>query len=209
MKGFKCIFSRLALFIAMAIASPSCHSVDDKAVSSQVVQQILNHYLPGSVIHRGTGSHDASSELVFKQADFNGDGRQDLVILITPVELPVNHKQIIISRPWHLTAKEVTAEAPSKPYRTSLLIVQPSESGWLAADTRVDLLVDSQGIMETPSFELLVKYKSTEDVTTCAAVFPHAVQSYDVLILTTEAGIDTCIYWNGTRFDLYQPDEIP
>ena len=202
MRRFHFIFSRLAFFISMAIASPSCHSVDDQVVNPEIIQQVLDYYLPGSYHHRG------KSEPIFKQADLNGDGRQDLVILITPVELPINNKQIVISQPWNPSGTQGVVKALSKSYRTSILILQPSGPDWLAEDTRVDLLVDTQGVMETPSFELLVKPESTPQAGT-GDVPVREAESYDVLILPTEAGIDTYIYWSGSGFNFYQPEEIP
>lgn len=200
MKHFYFIFSRLALFISVAVVSPSCHSVDEQ-VRPETIEQVLNHYLQGAYIS------STESVPIFKQADFNGDGRLDLAVLITPVELPVNQRQVIISQPWNVFERHKAVKGPSKPYRRSLLIVQPTGPDWLSEDARVDLLVDTEGVMETPSFELLVISKSS--LQQKDGVLTQATGLHDALILPTEAGIDTYIYWNGSGFELHQPDEVP
>ena len=105
--------------------------------------------------------------------------------------------------PWVYPSTE-----KSKKYHRSLVIFQKTSNNWLTDKTRVFTMLDTTGVLETPSFKLLVSYKSNKDYSEHASMLPVKTNS-DLIILPTEAGIDTYIYWDKDTYKLFEPEEIP
>ena len=78
----------------------------------------------------------------------------------------------------------------------------------MSADTQVYVLLEKSGVLETPSFQLMQKNKSDPDYSQIQAMLP-VKNAGDLIVLPTEAGIDTYIYWYKTSYRLFTPDEVP
>jgi hypothetical protein len=78
----------------------------------------------------------------------------------------------------------------------------------MSADTQVFALLDNSGVLETPSFQLLVKKKHAQGYRQHQGGLP-VKHTGDLIILPTESGIDTYIYWDKTTYKLHVPKETP
>lgn len=184
----------IALIIAVLI-SVSCNASDsDKTVDvNKLVKTLLS---PNIVI-----GPDVASSVI--NGDFNGDGVIDLAMLFIPVAEMTTAKNLHVLKLW-----QYPGSVSSPGFHKSLAIFHGSESGWFSGDTQVYVLFDDTGALETPSFKLLVSHIGDKDYKDNVLYLPIKLQS-DLIIIPTEAGIDTYIYWDQERYQLFEPDEIP
>ena len=144
-----------------------------------------------------------ATKLTFKLGDFNGDDLEDIAVLFKPTSKPVETTQLKVNMPW-----VYPSTTKSNKYHRSLIIFQKAGNNWLNDKTRVFIMLDTTGVLETPSFKLLVSYKSDKDYSEHASMLPVKINN-DLIILPTEAGIDTYIYWDKDTYKLFEPEEIP
>ena len=94
--------------------------------------------------------------------------------------------------PWVYPSTE-----KSKKYHRSLVIFQKTSNNWLTDKTRVFTMLDTTGVLETPSFKLLVSYKSDKDYSEHASMLPVKTNS-DLIIFYLQKLVSIPIY-TGTK----------
>ncbi len=137
------------------------------------------------------------------QGDFNGDGINDFAVVFLPVADVIETNRLKVTKLW-----SYPDSAASEKNHKSLLIFHGSKGGWLSDDDRVFVFLDQSGALETPSFELLISRVKDKDYKNNISYLPVVIKS-DLIILPTEAGIDTYIYWDKGEYKLYEPEEMP
>ena len=175
----------------------SCSAENNNTNNSATVVKLINKFLAKQVALKKNASPS------FKLGDFNGDGLEDIAVLVTPISKPIESAQIKVSMPW-----VYPSTTQSTKYHKSLAIFQNSGSDWLSDKTRIFIMLDTTGVLETPSFKLLVSNKSDKNYSEHKNMLPVKTNS-DLIILPTEAGIDTYIYWDKGTYKLFEPEEIP
>jgi hypothetical protein len=139
-----------------------------------------------------------------KKTDLDGDGKSDVVELVNISKntqfLP---PAITLITPW-----ELTGEAAEKSHQlkngshNNVLITFGNSKQFLIHDMNAVSLLDTdvaQEINITPN-SALAELELPE----------LSVQAKgDVIVVPTEAGIDTYLYWNGATFQSYEPLELP
>ncbi|HFD32488.1 MAG TPA: hypothetical protein ENJ28_07290 [Gammaproteobacteria bacterium] len=178
--------------ILMLLTPLSC-SADTTGNNLETVNKLLNHYFPNQ-------QKQNNSKVVFKTGDFNGDGLEDIVALFKPKSKPAETSQLRVSTPW--------SYSPDKKYHRSLVIFQKAGSDWFSGKTQVFALLATTGVLETPSFKLIVSDKSDKDYREHTSMLPLKTNNA-LIILPTEAGIDTYVYWDKVKYTLFEPEEIP
>lgn len=192
MKYIYILFSLPILLIPL-----SCSAEINGKNNSETVVKLINHFFPEQKkMKKGT-------KPTFKLGDFNGDGLEDIAVLFKPTSKPVETAQLKTSMPW-----VYPSTIKSKKYHRSLIIFQKTGNDWLTDKTRIFTMLATTGVLETPSFKLLVSYKSDKDYSEHASMLPVKTNN-DLIILPTEAGIDTYIYWDKDTYKLFEPEEIP
>ena len=180
------------LTIPLLLISVSCSA--DVNNNSLTVAKLLNHFIP---------EQNKNFVPSFKLGDFNGDGLQDIAVLFIPSSKPKETTQLKVTMPWmYPTTKK------SNKYHKSLVIFQKSKKEWLSKKTKIYAMLDITGVLETPSFKLLTSKKSDADYKQHTSMLPVKTDN-DLIILPTEAGIDTYIYWDKNTYKLYEPEEMP
>lgn len=146
----------------------------------------------------------AAHEPYFKSGDFNGDGLLDLAVLFVPHDKPAPAPHIRIQSPW-----SSNPQGAQPPYRTSLAIFNNHKKGdWLSVPPDIYIFLDDSGVLETPSFEMHVARRSDRDFNKYCDQLPNTANG-DLIILPSEAGIDTFVMWDGSNYTLVQPQETP
>jgi hypothetical protein len=135
--------------------------------------------------------------------DFNYDGMQDIAVLFFPKKSQKLSQQIRSSWPW-----AQPADIQSNRLRKSLAIINGHPDGWMSPKIKVFVFFDNLGTLETPSFQLIIKKRSEIDYSQILNILPIS-KTGDLIILPTEAGIDTYIYWNKSAYELHIPSEEP
>jgi len=130
-------------------------------------------------------------------------GVNDIAVLFTPKSEPEKISQLKVLTLWVYPNTK-----PSNKYRKSLAIFQSNNGKWALDKLHVFALLDTNGVLETPSFELLTINKENKDYISHASSLPVKT-SNDLIILPTEAGIDTYVYWDKNTYKLFEPEEIP
>lgn len=182
------------IHILLILILPFSCSAESSINNSNTVSKLLNHFLP---------ELKENSKPSFKLGDFNGDGVKDIVVLFTPKSKPTKSAQLKVLTPWvYPTTK------PTNKYRKSLVIFQKTNGEWVSDKTQAYVLLDTNGVLETPSFELLTINKKDKNYASHASMLPIKI-SNDLIILPTEAGIDTYIYWDKNTYKLFEPEEMP
>lgn len=174
--------------------SQACSAAE---INAETVNQLINKYL---------STHDVINEkarVTYKSGDFNGDAKEDIAVIFQPTSKPVKTAQLTVNTLW--SAQEAAA---AKKYYKSLAIFNGNNDKWESGKIRVFVMLDTLGVLETPSFELLVSKKSDKDYIYHSEMLPVKTNS-DLLVLPTEAGIDTYIYWDNHTYKLFEPEEMP
>lgn len=172
----------------------SCSSETSISNNSQTVSSLFDHFLPGL---------NKNIKPNFKLGDFNGDGNEDIVVLFTPKSKPSETKQLKVMTPWVYPSTE-----PSNKYRKSLVIFHKTDGKWISDKTKAYVFLNSNGALETPSFKILTINKKDKNYSLHASMLPIKT-SNDLIILPTEAGIDTYLYWDKNTYKLLEPEEMP
>ena len=113
------------------------------------------------------------------------------------------NKQVMFSTPWHFAGK-----LPKDKQHTSLAIINGHADGIKSKNTSEFAMLDYTGVLETPSFSLIRIKQGDKDYKQHQAMLP-VKSSGDILVLPTEAGIDTYVYWDKDRYKLHVPEEVP
>lgn len=175
----------------------SCDAGEKSLVDKTLVDKLLSQNFEGTKPTVNDGKP------YFKTGDFNGDGIEDVVILFTPKIKPAISARMAMSMPW------LYPDAPvSSSYTTSLAIFNGGQKDWLSDRTKIFVMLDTTGALETPSFELMVSRKSDKNYKDHSSVFPQKPVG-DLIVLPTEAGIDTYVYWDKSEYKLFNQDEMP
>ena len=183
------------LFIVLAFILPlSCSAESSMSANQETVTKLLNTFFP---------ELKQSKKPNYKLGDFNGDGLEDIVVLFTPQSKPAETKQLKVLMPWVYPTTKKTDK-----YRQSLVIFQKTNSQWVSNETHVYALLDTNGVLETPSFQLLTTSNKDKDYASHASMLPIKTKN-DLIILPTEAGIDTYVYWDKDTYTLFEPEEMP
>ena len=191
------LYRTFILLIITAIIPVSCNASDSNDDKTVDVSKLVKKYISPKIV---IGPDIASSVI---NGDFNGDGVIDLAMLFLPVSEMTASNNLNVSKLW-----QYPGSVSSAGFHKSLAIFHGSESEWLSGDTQVYVLLDDTGALETPSFKLLVSHVGDKDYKDNALYLPVKLQS-DLIIIPTEAGIDTYIYWHQGRYQLFEPDEMP
>ena len=186
----------IQLFLALPILllPLSCSSESNMSANQETVTKLLNTFFP---------ELKQSKKPNYKLGDFNGDGLEDIVVLFTPKSKPTETKQLKVLTPWVYPTTKKTDK-----YRQSLVIFQKTNSQWVSNETHVYALLDTNGVLETPSFQLLTTSHKDKDYALHASMLPIKTKNV-LIILPTEAGIDTYIYWDKDTYTLFEPEEMP
>lgn len=181
----------LILFYSVSL---TCGAVENNV---ETVKSLIKYFLPTQ------DKLSKKTTVDFRTGDFNGDGIEDIVVVFKPAFKPEQTSQLIMSEPW--TYPGVT---PGNKYHSSIAIFNGSHSDWISDKTRVFVMLARSGVLETPSFKLIVSKKTDKDYTDYSEMLPVKT-SYDLLILPTEAGIDTYVYWDKNTYKFLEPEEMP
>lgn len=179
----------------MLFVSFSCSAGDNKKIERVLVNSVVKYYFSSKAI--------VDINNVYFSGDFNQDGYADIAVLIKPAIGIKQSVKFVISEPW----SDATKKYKIKNY-TSLAIINGSSRGFMSNGVKVFVLLDHTGVLETPAFQLIVKKISDKDYSEHARMLPLKIQK-DFIILPTEAGIDTYVYWDKGRYSLYEPEEEP
>ena len=137
------------------------------------------------------------------QGDFNGDGIEGFAAIFMPVSELKESSRLKINKLWNYPGA-----VSSDKLHKSLVVFHGSENGWLSDSIQSYVLLDTSGVLETPSFELLVSRNGDKDFKDNVSYVPVSLKS-DLLILPIEAGIDTYVYWSNGTYNLFEPEEMP
>lgn len=185
------------MLLPVLLLSSSCDADNTQSIDDSLVNQLFKHFMTGM-------GHIATDKKPFyKTGDFNGDGFQDVAVLFVPDKKLDRSSKLNISMPWVYPGIE-----PSSQYRKSLVIFNGSKDKWLTDSTKLYVLLDTSGALETPSFELLVTKQSDRDFESHHSLLPVKT-SNDLIIVPTEAGIDTYVYWDKGGYVLFESQEMP
>ena len=125
--------------------------------------------------------------------DFDGDGNKDLLRLVEIVDACIINNAI---SPWYGRYQVDSAVFE----RTKVLFVDNRSNGQVIFDS------ENPSILNTPSAnELMMIHKSD-------AIKLHRELEKsrgDILIVPTESGIDSYLYWNGMKYQTLFPNEEP
>jgi len=185
------------LSIISATLSLSCNASDKMEDNAGLVNSLAKKLISSKV------ALDFSKKSEVLQGDFNGDGIDDIAAVFLPVSDIKGTDKLKVIKLWNYPG-----QVSSGKQHKSIVIFHGSKSGWLSDATQGFVLLDTTAALETPSFKLLISRVSDKDYRNHASYLPVKLKS-DLIIVPTEAGIDTYIYWDKGSYKLFEPDEIP
>ena len=138
------------------------------------------------------------------KTDIDGDGKNDVVELVNiSKETQSLPRVITLSTPWALTGE--TAEKSHQLKNGShnnVLVTFGNSKQFLIHDVNAVSLLDTDAAQEIN----ITRNSELEELD----LSELSVQAKgDVIVVPTEAGIDTYLYWNGATFQSYEPLESP
>ncbi|VAW57978.1 hypothetical protein MNBD_GAMMA11-2885 [hydrothermal vent metagenome] len=185
------------MFLFFIVSIQLCYAGDKEKTKMALARQLTGKFLLAKAVI------DESDLTTVKQGDFNGDGIKDIAVVFLPVAEIKSENNITVQTLWADSVKNLATK-----YYKSIGIFHGSKVGWLSDSIRVSVLLAGDGVLEVPAFELLSARVGSEDYQQYYAWRPIELKG-DFLIVPTEAGIDTYVYWNKDRYELLWPDEIP
>ena len=190
---------RIKSFIVFLVFSLFCsvQAVANDEAGAERLGKVFKKYLSPNTVVKVNGSMQSVT------GDFNGDGFSDVAVVFLPVTEITETDKLQVFMPWGLAG----SVAPGGFHR-SLAIFHGGREGVLSDVTQVFVLLDNSGALETPSFELLTVRAGGKDYKLLASDLPVEPVG-DMIILPTEAGIDTYIYWYKDRYGLSEPEDSP
>ena len=177
---------------------PLCLSAwETRAVDTDTIRSLISNYF-------GNESRVSDARRPFYvSGDFNADGVQDVAVLFQPGSGMKPSMQVNISSPWVFDVKD-----SKNNFHTSLAIINGHAEGLMSTKTSVFALLDQSGVLETPAFKLMVVRRTNVDFQQYQGKLPVKTKG-DILVLPTEAGIDTYVYWDKGGYQLYVPKKVP
>lgn len=142
--------------------------------------------------------------------DFNDDGKRDQARFVrsstVPVDLP---ESFILVRGWPHYGESEAPTHPKDGGPISLLIQHDADadplvtSSYLLFDSNEISILSADAAMgsTTMSVSDLSEQRELPDL--------PSEFSGDIIIIPSEAGIDTYLYWNGKRYTSHEPLEMP
>jgi len=188
---------RLFILLISTTLSLSCNAENKEDKNVGVVNGLVK-----KLVLPDTRLDDLKVSMIV-QGDFNGDGFDDFAAIFLPDSDIKKSNRLKVKELWNYSESATSGKA-----HKSIVIFHGSKSGWLSDSTKVFVLLDKSGALETPSFELLVSRTGDKEYKDNISYLPVVLKS-DLLILPTEASIDTYIYWDKGSYKLFEPDEIP
>ncbi|HSC69220.1 MAG TPA: hypothetical protein VLC79_16115 [Cellvibrio sp.] len=139
-----------------------------------------------------------------QKMDIDGDGRPDVAEVVTIAEttqtLP---STITLITPWVLNGEATASSNPLKGgSHNNLLVTLGTSKQYLIHDVNDISILDTDAAKE-----ITVTSKSSLEELDLSDLGEQA--KGDVIVIPTEAGIDTYLYWNGSSFQTYEPMESP
>lgn len=186
---------RNLFFLPVLLFSFACNATDDATISAKSVKSIIKYYVHTSV--------ESNKNDFYVSGDFNRDGYTDLAVLFKPDKKLMPNSQLHISKPW-----TIPETVQPEQYHRSLVIINGRSDGFSSHKNKVFVLIDYSGALETPSFQLIIKKRNEKDYGEHRDMLPKKVNG-DIIILPTEAGIDTYVYWDKNSYKLHIPEEEP
>jgi hypothetical protein len=141
----------------------------------------------------------ANQPVPYASADFDGDGAADTITIVSVAPGKTMPGGVtVISNLWHTSwhANQATLRAVAivlgKQHRKFLIAAPDYFDSPIWSGKQLPLGVARRGSKAFKEFQRQEKRIR-----------------HDVLVLGTEAGIDTALYWNGKTFALFEPNEEP
>jgi hypothetical protein len=138
--------------------------------------------------------------------DFNGDGLTDLLAVVV-VRSPELARDVRVVRPWQREAAPAPADDVATGAQVSLAIIHGAGDG---RATGAYLLHDpeSVSILDTGAGRELAVIPRSALTPREGLEVPDRGRG-DMIVVPTEAGIDTYIYWDGSTYRSLVPREVP
>ena len=185
------------LSVISVIFSLPCNAADNRDVNSVLVNNLVKKYLSAKE------TIDVKNTWTLYQGDFNADGVNDFALVFLPATKITESNKLRVVKLW-----SYPTSVTSGVFHKSIAIFHGSKNGWLSDDVQVFVLLDKTGVLETPSFKLLISHVGDKEYKNHISYLPIKLKS-DLIIVPTEAGIDTYIYWDKNAYKLFEPEEIP
>lgn len=180
-------------------AEPSGKSATDAVQAPSPEAQVA-----GLLGNSGSLAQDHSPNIL--HGDFDGDGAPDLLAVVTvrgmAGDLPAGVHLVL---PWPPNAEVVPSDNLAQGSRVGLLVIPAAGNAteaYLLHDANPISILDTEAALEL-------------------SVVPHSELSAleepelenrargDVIVVPTEAGIDTYLYWDGSTYRSFEPAEEP
>ncbi len=129
--------------------------------------------------------------------DFDGDQKMDALVAVKILSNNFS-PDLTLAEPWELM--DTDSEKGSQ--FGFILKSGASENITLIRDKNTLSILDTEAAKET----LIVSHKNTADLN--LPELSRAAKG-DIIVIPTEAGIDTYLYWDGKTVNAYEPIEIP
>lgn len=191
------LFSIILTACADSNSESPPHSSNNRSTPEAVV--IQQHSQPKSIESQFSKFATIDTERAKNSwaLDFDGDQRMDTLVA---VKFLSNNfpPDLTLTEPWEL----MDAGSEKGSQFGFILKSGASENITLIRDKNTLSILDTEAAKET----LIVSHKNTADLN--LPELSRAAKG-DIIVIPTEAGIDTYLYWDGKTVNAYEPIEIP
>lgn len=187
---------QLFKFLLILLVSTSCAAKPES--QNEKIEKLITHFYQDSTTLKSQLENHISG-------DFNGDKITDLAVLFLPKSKPKAHRNLKIYHP-NSNNKKI-----DKSFKTSLIIFHGNSEGWYKPEKiNTYIFLKTDGRFETPSFELISSHSIDKNYyKDYHKANLNAYFKGDFIILPSESGIDSYIYWNGNDYEMHDIEEIP
>lgn len=183
-----------SLLLVLLIPTIISCSQDDQASTSiwlQVFEKLQDDF---SISNRFPQHHSAY--------DFNGDGLADTIYYTDVINDISGLSSVVLFQPWLITD---TQEQGAK---TAIVIIHGSSS---LVEGSVPVVIHDKNDISVLDTLAMLQSEVIEKEMIAQLQEPElsARAKGDIILIPTEAGIDSFIYWDGSSYQLYEVIDIP
>jgi hypothetical protein len=198
----------LTKFIALTLLSISfsCNAQDKTSLDKSTVKKLIEHYFENNVKVIKNSNYPFEYYLT---GDFNGDELTDILVVFHPKNIPNETKQIKIFKPWKPYWDDMFLKMQPKPLYTSLVIFNGTpDKNWFSDNTNIFVQLAFLGQLEPSAVRLRIMKKGTKAYKDNRYKLPPNATN-DIIVIPSDAAIDTYFYWDKTNYKLLVTNEIP
>jgi len=193
------------IVLPLLLIALSCNAEDNTSINNSTVKKLMAHYFgdTAKIIKNNDNPFN-----YYLTGDFNGNGLTDIVVVFQPKGIPEENEQVKIYKPWNQFYEDGFFKK-NKSIHTSLVIFNAnSDENWFSKNTTIFVQLAFSGELEAAPSKASIMIKGSNEHNDSRNYLPKNATN-DIIIIPSDAAIDTYFYWDKDFYKFYVTNEMP